>query len=1327
MDALKRRVAVCPRTIVLVVALLVPSWSAAAAVPQALIEQAQFWEQRGENTRALESWQRVLAADANNVLALGRLAVLNATAGDPAAAQRYLERLRGVAPDSPAIAQAQAVLRGDAGAVSPLERARVAARAGRSAEAVTAYREAFGGSTPTDDRVALEYYETLAGTQDGWTQAREGLAALVARDAADSRAALSYARVLTYREPSRREGIAKLAALAGDRRVGTESRAAWRQALLWLMAKPGDEGLFRQYAEVVGRDADLERRLSELASRPKAVGPSVIDERLKTAFAALEGGDVEAAESGFERVLAGSANNPDARAGLGVVRLRQNRFAEARRLLDGAITTQPSLRSRYAEAQRSAAFWERVRAAEAADARGDLAAAATAYASALGAVPSAGNEPSIERAYADVLLRSSKPELAERRLRGALQLRPNEPQLLSALAGLLVSQDRGDEAQRLLASVPSRDAGALRGVRVELARSRAAAAVAEQRLPEAEALLKEALAAAPESPWVRLDLARVLRRMGRASEADSLLDAMVEAAPEAADGRLAQAYAYAESQRWYETLAALEQVPVTQRSGAASRLQREAWVRYQVQRAAHAANAGDASAAVERLSAAVAAAGPRPELASALAQGWTALGDPARAVAELRRSLSAQAQPAAGDRIQYAALLLQIDQDAEFEAVSAALIRSGTMTAGQQAALEDLIVGYRVKLADRARERGDLSDAYRQLREVVARYPDQLRVKLAMARLFESAGEPEKSLALTRGLLRSAPEDASVRGAAIESALAAGDELQAERWIDDAFERGADLPDVHRAAARLAEQRGRQALALEHYRRADALEQGESARAGPPLLVLLEASGAAGEPLPQSLSELIGEQDVPVGPLLPRAPGPDAVPTTLLPPERFAGFQLERGVKLRGAAGVPPSAGAPAAAGLRGLKLARGVSGAIPASSSTGAAADPMLRLESAVSGWTQGVFQSRNRIGESGLSRLLDVEFAGDLASTQWRGGRFAVRARPVYLNAGTVAGANKLLFGTLALIVGDTPDLPQSESGTAFDVAWRLGSLGLDMGTTPLGFPAENLVGGLRWTPQFGDLSLAIDVSRRAVTDSLLSYSGTLDPLTGRDWGAVARSGARTDAAYDFSGYGVYVNGGYYTIDGRNVEDNTQYEFGGGVFLRALSNETRSLTVGLNLTTFGYERNLRHFTFGHGGYFSPQFFLAVTVPVTLTGTYGNLSYSAEAAVGLQNFREDGAPLFPGRASLQTELEDLAEFEPESNLPLGYRSQSNSGLGYRLGGAAQYRLSERLAVGGSLAVDNARDFQEFQFLAYLRWYFTGVQPVPESPQLPRIFESPLR
>ncbi|MGH8446708.1 MAG: cellulose synthase subunit BcsC-related outer membrane protein, partial [Solimonas sp.] len=386
----------------------------------------------------------------------------------------------------------------------------------------------------------------------------------------------------------------------------------------------------------------------------------------------------------------------------------------------------------------------------------------------------------------------------------------------------------------------------------------------------------------------------------------------------------------------------------------------------------------------------------------------------------------------------------------------------------------------------------------------------------------------------------------------------------------------------------------------------------------------------------------------------------------------------------------------------------------------------PMDRLEGQVSGWALGGFESRSRNGESGLGRLYDLETPIDWASPQWRAGRIAVRVRPAYLDGGTVSGQNLLKFGTLALVNGDTDNLSQSDSGIALSAAWQLSDFTADIGTTPIGFAVENLVGGIQWAPNFDQLSLKLDFSRRAITDSLLSYAGAHDPLTGHDWGGVTRTGGRVDAAYDFGQFGLYGNGGYYSLTGRNVDENSQFEFGGGLFLRAYQRGTQTLTVGLNLTTFGYDKNLRYFSFGHGGYFSPQFFGAITIPASFTGTYGALSYRADLALGIQSFREDGNVLYPNNGALQDRLEEIIEQSPALDLPAGYASQKNSGLAYRIGGAVQYRISDRLSLGGTLGVDNARDYEELVLLGYLRWYFSGVQQVPLEPVIPNIFKGPL-
>ena len=73
-----------------------------------------------------------------------------------------------------------------------------------------------------------------------------------------------------------------------------------------------------------------------------------------------------------------------------------------------------------------------------------------------------------------------------------------------------------------------------------------------------------------------------------------------------------------------------------------------------------------------------------------------------------------------------------------------------------------------------------------------------------------------------------------------------------------------------------------------------------------------------------------------------------------------------------------------------------------------------------------------------------------------------------------------------------------------------------------------------------------------------------------------------------------------------------------------------------------------------------------------------------------------------------------------------GYASQKNSGLAYRIGGAAQYRISDHLSLGGTVGVDNARDYEELTLIGYLRWYFSGVQIQPLEPSIPNVFKGPL-
>jgi len=347
------------------------------------------------------------------------------------------------------------------------------------------------------------------------------------------------------------------------------------------------------------------------------------------------------------------------------------------------------------------------------------------------------------------------------------------------------------------------------------------------------------------------------------------------------------------------------------------------------------------------------------------------------------------------------------------------------------------------------------------------------------------------------------------------------------------------------------------------------------------------------------------------------------------------------------------------------------------------------------------------------------DLEAPIELSMSAALAGRLKLRAVPVSLDAGTVAGQQLPLFGAMNLalaagVAAESASFQQDASGVAVGAAYEVGNLKLDLGSTPLGFQLETLVGGVSWSPKAGRTSYKIDLSRRSMTDSLLSYGGAHDPATGKDWGGVTKNGGRLDIAYDMGPYGVYGAGSYHVLDGENVARNNVFEFGGGIYARALDRRTQRVTYGLNLTAFFYDKNLRRFSLGQGGYFSPQSYLSVAVPVEWTGHRDRMSWRLGGALGVQAFREDAQVYYPNDSALQAQLVALAA--EDEDLEVDYPSQSSTGIGFNFGGELEYLLAPNLALGAHAGIDNARDYNETGFFGYVRYMFDPQSRLGDAP-----------
>ncbi|GAA4354451.1 hypothetical protein GCM10023165_45690 [Variovorax defluvii] len=467
----------------------------------ALAEQAMHWQSLGRLELAEASWRKLLSADPQSADALYGMAQVELARGRPAQAQDWIARLRAAHPADARAARLEARLRQPGGPATDLQAARAAARAGRTEEALQAYRAIFGNRPPPEP-IALEYYQLLAGTPQGWDESRRGLEQL-ARSRPDRQdVRLALAQLQTYRDATRREGIRSLAELARLPN-GSAAREAWRQALLWLDARPADAALYRDYLSMQS-DPAVAQRLDGLgtARAPQATEGPAAPDPLRLGFAAFERGDLGAAERHFRAALRQRPTHADALGGLGLVRLRQQQFAQAEDLLTQASRSGNG--RRWSAALRSATYWNLVGQASAARERGDLA---------------------------------SARQLLER----AIQLDPAQPAARGALAGLADMRAAQARAQARREADAGDSAGARR-------------------------TLEAALAEAPGNPWLRYDLALVYRRMDLPSEAHALMEAMPAAQRDTPDALHAQALLAADAGDPAAGMAYLDRIPDASRT-----------------------------------------------------------------------------------------------------------------------------------------------------------------------------------------------------------------------------------------------------------------------------------------------------------------------------------------------------------------------------------------------------------------------------------------------------------------------------------------------------------------------------------------------------------------------------------------------------------------------------------------------------------------------------------------------------------------------------------------------------------------------------------------
>ena len=1157
--------------------------TSAAAVAQdaaaPLARNAWYWQARARSDKAEEAWKNVLKAAPDNAEALAALGGFAARSGRSEEANAYLARLLKANPKHPDVPVLRRQVELGAKFKPMLAAARKLVHEGKQAEGAAKYAELFGEAGPPGD-LALEYYETLAGAPGGWQKAREGLARVVKRAQGEPRFQLELGKILTYHEETRRQGIEMLAATARDPAVGKDASSAWRGALLWLPPDESAVPLLRDYQKVHPSDAEIRKRLERARH---ASG-------LKAGFIALDRGDTAQAD----RIFRSYPDDPDAKRGLAVI--AQRKAAQQKQQGFSALK------------------------------RGDVRGADQAF-------RSAGDDADARLGLALVAQREAATAQAAKdfdRARGLLEqareLAPQHPEVWERQLRTVVfwslmrdakrARDAGreDEAEaKLMEALDQAPAEDKWHAQLELGNS----ALERGQKERAEVRYREVLRTLPEQPEALRGLVGILAGSGNFQEAATLNDRLLRVAPQIA---LRQTWLRAEILRADAAKAhAAGSVEQARKQLAQARDEdpTDIWVLHDL---ANLLLEVGASREAQPLVAELTRLAPQlPETLATQARLFVAQGKPAEAlsllqrlrdlkdpkVLELRRHLEIElAIPdlvARRDATALAALERQVSDAPELQArIAVAWSRLG-----------DSRRAMTVMRAAMAKAASTTHGAQLELAGTLLRAGDDV----AVGQLIENLMRDRKLTELEQRSLANLRVAHAVQVA--DRSREQGDPQTARRALDAALQDFPRDPRLLGAEARLFEQSDPQ--------RAHKLFL--AVRAANPHDFDAIRGAVSTAPDADSAHELANEA-VRLRPRDPQSHFLLAEADLRSLDDSGAMHSLEVARDLSRDPQVSQRAD--------GLEAGLGTT-ALPAGEEERTAArddaalraniaEEMQRIRDRHRPEFDGGGRFRQRSGEPGLSALVEGRQTAQVGLPLGYSARLLLRASAVELNAGTPAASTATRFGTGGTQVPGQQLVTGAELGLGIDSRHFTAFLG----STPIGFPVFALVGSATLRGSLGPLRVAVSGGRRSIDDSLLSYAGTTDPTTGKRWGGVVYDNGRLDLSAAFGIVDLYAYGDGGHLIGFNVADNWRGGGGGGVNVALVRDrDLGEIKIGAGGSGLGYQKNLSGFTFGQGGYFSPQRFSHGGLTLSWRRE-GDLRWEATVEPGYDSSLSAVTPVFP-------------------------------------------------------------------------------------------------
>ncbi|MBV1777009.1 BCSC C-terminal domain-containing protein [Burkholderiaceae bacterium DAT-1] len=355
---------------------------------------------------------------------------------------------------------------------------------------------------------------------------------------------------------------------------------------------------------------------------------------------------------------------------------------------------------------------------------------------------------------------------------------------------------------------------------------------------------------------------------------------------------------------------------------------------------------------------------------------------------------------------------------------------------------------------------------------------------------------------------------------------------------------------------------------------------------------------------------------------------------------------------------------------------------------------------------------QIRNKPGDPGISSIHQIETPLEVRG-RWNAGiRWFAQLDPMRLDAGTLPAGNYFAtyrYGKYAATLDRASGLQtptgQRARGTAIGVGIEGDQYRLDAGTTPLGFPVVDLVGGAKFGGDLENGSWSIIAARRPVTSSLLSFAG-IRMQDGTVTGGVRQFGLDSRIAKDVGVWSMSASLGVHGYSGRHVEDNHSIETRFAASRPVWQNNSQRIEAGVAISHWRYAQDLSHYTFGQGGYYSPQRYTSLALPVEYSGYSGKWAWDIRGSLSESRTWTKDMPWYPTDAALQA----------SQGNPV-FLGGAGGGVGRSLNGMLEFRPWPGWRWGLEGSMDHSADYAPNYVGLYLRVDLDKPVQAPATPE----------